>query len=616
VAHNSPWLTTVAASTHYNFENTIVLGNGKRFRGASVSRTALPQTKLVRSADVGVAGADATEVARCFSGGNLDPAKVEGKIVVCERGTNDRVDKSLAVKQAGGVGMILANVAPGSLDADFHSVPTIHVSDTDSPKIFNYLENKGKQATAAFKLGDVTGLKPTPVPQVAGFSSRGPALANGSDLIKPDIAAPGQSVLAAVAPPSNSNRKYDLYSGTSMASPHIAGLAAFMMGVQKNWTPMMVKSAMMTSAKSLKNADNGTDKDAFGQGAGLVRPKKMFDPGLFVTSNAHDWERFYQGQGLDFGVEPMAAKDLNGPSMAQGQVTSQTSFTREFVSTRAGTWKVSVKVPGFSAVTKKKLVANRKGDRESLTVRFARTTAPLGQFTSGFLVLDGPTRVRLPITLRPVSVAAPAEVSGEGVTGSTAVDVRAGFTGNLDVAVTGLNKAVSRSETATGVVTTDEDEVYECVEVAEGSKAARFDLDAINDGPGADMDLYVYLAGDDACALDNLVAFVGQSATGSADERVTALDLEAGHYLVVVDPFTTANGEDHIDWRLDFYDVNPATQVGGLAADPNPVPVVNNQETSFDATWSGLDADSRYLGMFDYDGALSPTFLTVDTATP
>jgi hypothetical protein len=60
--------------------------------------------------------------------------------------------------------------------------------------------------------------------------------------------------------------------------------------------------------------------------------------------------------------------------------------------------------------------------------------------------------------------------------------------------------------------------------------------------------------------------------------------------------------------------------VGDLAADPNPLPVVDNRPTSYDAVWSGLTAGSRYLGLFEYDGSLAPTFLTVDTgagpATP
>ena len=93
-------------------------------------------------------------------------------------------------------------------------------------------------ATASIEIGDQTGGTTTPLPQIAGFSSRGPALANDSDVLKPDITAPGVSVLAAVAPPSNSGRSFDLYSGTSMASPHIAGLAAFMLGEHPGWSPM------------------------------------------------------------------------------------------------------------------------------------------------------------------------------------------------------------------------------------------------------------------------------------------------------------------------------------------------------------------------------------------
>ena len=61
---------------------------------------------------------------------------------------------------------------------------------------------------------------------MAAFSSRGPALAGGGDLLKPDIMAPGVDILAGVSPDGHNGRLYDFISGTSMSSPHIAGIAA------------------------------------------------------------------------------------------------------------------------------------------------------------------------------------------------------------------------------------------------------------------------------------------------------------------------------------------------------------------------------------------------------
>jgi hypothetical protein len=125
------------------------------------------------------------------------------------------------------------------------------------------------------------------------------------------------------------------------------------------------------------------------------------------------------------------------------------------------------------------------------------------------------------------------------------------------------------------------------------------------------MDLFVYSAEDAACEV--LTDVVGQSATGSADEQVTLEEPAAGYYLVEVDPFSAAPGEPTLAWRLDFYDVNPAATAGGFQAVPNPVPVVENQRTSFQARWSGLEPNARYLGVLGYDGALAPTVVAVDT---
>ncbi|MCW2794679.1 S8 family serine peptidase [Nocardioides sp.] len=601
VAHNSPWLTTVAATTHHNFDNTLVLGNGRKIVGASVANKPLSSKKLVDAGESVVTGGDADDAALCGPD-TLDPTKVSGTIVVCLRGVYDRVAKSAEVKRAGGAGMVLVNPTPNSLDADFHAVPTIHISDTDGATVFHYLAAKGAAATASFVVGNITN-RVTPLPQVAGFSSRGPAVANDADILKPDIGAPGVSVLAAVAPPTNSGRHFDLYSGTSMAAPHITGLAAFMLGVHPTWTPQRIQSSMMTTAKRVKGAGGHLSRDLFAEGAGNVNPKRFFDPGLLVMSTPRQWLGFITDQGLNTGVPALAAKDINLPSMAQGQVTSSTTFTRQVVSTMTGTWKVSIDLPGFASTPSvTKVVSKRPGDIQDITFDFTRTTAPLGQFSKGYVTLTGPTTVKLPVALRPVSVKAPASVEGTGVSGSINVPITAGFTGDLPIDVTGLAKAVSTSDS---VATNGAD--LHCVTVTDGTKLARFDVDAADNS--ADLDMYVYASG--SCDPADAFALAGQSATGSADESVTLNSPDPGTYLVEVDGFAAGTAGSPMAYRFDFYDVDASATLGNLTATPNPVPVVNQEETSFDVSWTGLDPAGHYLGILEYEGALAPTMVFV-----
>ncbi len=244
VAHPGPWLTTVAAGTHNrNGTGSVTLGNGVTYSGASIA-TAVGPAPLIDSTDAGLPGADATQVALCYSsadGGNvLDPAKVAGKIVVCDRGVTARVNKSLAVMEAGGVGMVLANPSANSLNADFHFVPTVHIQNTDRAAVKAYAATAGATAT----INAATIVYTEPAPFTASFSSRGPLQAGGGDLLKPDLIAPGQDILAAVAPPGNGGLSFNLYSGTSMSSPHVAGLAALFKEKYPNWSPMAIKSAL------------------------------------------------------------------------------------------------------------------------------------------------------------------------------------------------------------------------------------------------------------------------------------------------------------------------------------------------------------------------------------
>jgi len=602
--HPAPWLTTVAASTHVSYENTIVLGNHKKLVGASISTKPVKKTRLVDAAKAPAAGSAPGDSDLCGPK-SLNRAKVKGKIVICQRGTYDRVEKSTEVKRAGGVAMILVNPSENSLDADFHVIPTIHISDTQGVKLFKYVDEKGAKATASFELGNQTKHQ-TPLPQVAGFSARGPVLVSEGDLLKPDISAPGVSVLAAVSPPSNSKRKYDLYSGTSMAAPHISGLAAFIQSVHPSWTPMEIKSAMMTTAVPTKTEKGKPSREALAQGAGQVTPRRFFDPGLFVTSDATQWRGFLTQQGIDTGVPALQPKQVNLPSMADGSVTAQTTFRRTFRATRSGVWSIDADVPGFKVKTSPaKVRSDRRGDLVDVKFTFIRKDAKLNRYAQGAVTLSGPTSVRLPVALKPVSVAAPAAVSGTGVSGSAKVTLTAGFTGSLDVTARGLAK----SNTVTSSVAPAAED-YQCVTVTPGTSLAKFQVD-VQDNT-ADLDLVVLAS--ESCNPEDAFALAGQSGTASGDEAVTLRNPPAGVYLAEVSGFSAGEAGSPMTYGFDFWDLDASATAGALQLTPDPVPVRSNSKTSVTVAWSGLAPASKYLGYLSY--ANSPDISLVDVTTP
>src|SRR5262249_241558 len=137
----------------------------------------------------------------------------------------------------------------------------------------------------------------TPAPFTASFSSRGPAKAAQANILKPDIMAPGVDIIAAVAPPGNSGASFASFQGTSMSSPHIAGIAALFKQRYPNWSPMAIKSAPMTTAGDILDGPNTNPLVIFRQGAGFVRPVNALDPGLVFDSGYIDWLGFQCGTG-------------------------------------------------------------------------------------------------------------------------------------------------------------------------------------------------------------------------------------------------------------------------------------------------------------------------------
>jgi subtilisin family serine protease len=610
VAHNTPWQTTVAAGTHDRYyAGTVTLGDGNTYNGASIDSRGAGPADLVYAGDAGDA---------LCAIGSLDPAVVAGKIVVCDRGIYARVDKSYAVMEAGGIGMVLANVVPSSINADLHYVPSVHVDEVAGAAIRAYAQTAGATATLT---GGI--FQQAEAPEVAAFSSRGPALAGAGDLLKPDIMAPGVDVLAAVAPPGNNGRNFDFYSGTSMSSPHIAGLAALIIQAHPDWSPMMIKSALMTTASTTTNLGNDIPGGYFDYGAGQVVPNSAYDPGLVYDAGWNDWLAFLcntstaVGAGtcnalasLGYSLDP---SDLNYPSISIGALPGSQTVVRTVTNVGpAGTYNVSVDAPaGIDVTVDPASLTLGKGESASYTVTFTGNASVVANaWTFGSLTWsDGSHNVTSPITLYPVAIAAPAEVHGAGTDGSLDFDVTFGYTGDYTAAPHGLVAALmtegnvpddpTDSFTPFGPGTT-----LHFITVPAGSAYARFSLfDDYTDGQD-DLDLYVYYPSG---------AYAGGSGSGTSAEQVDVVFPPAGDYYVFVH-----------GWGTDGPDANYTLFSWSFSATPGSsnMTVTAPESATLGATepitvdWAGLAADTKYLGAVshsDASGVLDLTLIAVAT---
>lgn len=183
----APWITTVGAGTlDRAFPAYVSLGNGMNYSGVSLYKGVSLPTKMLPFVYAGNAS-NSTTGNLCMTD-TLIPEKVSGKIVLCDRGVNARVQKGVVVKAAGGAGMILANTAANGeeLVADAHLLPATAVGQTSGDKIKSYLFSDANPTATILFEGTKVGIEPSPV--VAAFSSRGPNSITPA-VLKPDVIA-------------------------------------------------------------------------------------------------------------------------------------------------------------------------------------------------------------------------------------------------------------------------------------------------------------------------------------------------------------------------------------------------------------------------------------------
>ena len=651
VAHISPWHTTVAASTHNReLQARVTLGDARQFSGASMNPAPLPAAPLVDAASVALPGADPERVRLCYSGrfdggaAVLDPARVAGKVVICDRGVNDRVDKSRAVLDAGGVGMIQVDNG-GGLVADVHSVPSVHVTQDDGRLIRAYAATVAGASAAIGRFS--VGTSSVPAPKVADFSSRGPNR-HDVDVLKPDLTAPGVDIIAGTSPALTEAQRADLVNGalapghafeslngTSMSAPHVTGLSALLRQKYPAWSPSMIKSALMTSASD--TVDDGLEGDIrgqlpFAQGAGHVDPGAALDPGLVYAISELDYRKYLCGAGVsaECGAGQIAGHDLNLPSIAVGNVLGTVTVKRAVtnVGARAATYTASTRMQGFDVAVAPASLRLAPGETGSFTVTLSRNGAPEAAWQYGQLTWsDGVHRVRSPIVARSGRpLIAPVFLSSNRPSGVKPMSISTGFAGKMSSTVGGL-KEIERTQytlapAAPGSVDSIPLMVGACLANAVGTR-----LQTVSFGAGTMAALFELFDRDtsgqggddfDLVLIDAAGAAVASSASFGSDEAIALAAPPAGTYRLCTIAYSTAGGQPST-YGLHAVTVNTSDKGGNLRA-AVPATVYAGGKATVPVSWSGLPNGKRFLGavrLLDNHGAIgATTVVQVETNAP
>ncbi|XP_057483565.1 subtilisin-like protease SBT1.5 [Actinidia eriantha] len=446
VANVAPWVTTVGASTiDRKFPADLLLADGTVITGVSLysgkpllKKTYLPLIYAGNASSGNQIIGFPFGATTCLPG-SLDKKLVRGKIVVCDRGGSPRAAKGLAVKEAGGVGVIVENVdgEGEGLSADPHLIPGLAITESGGNKLRTYIKSsKNPRATMVFR-GTQVGVRPAPV--LATFSSRGPSFVSFY-VLKPDLIAPGVDILAAwpdtVAPSELSSdprrSEFNILSGTSMSCPHVSGLAALLKGAHRDWSPAMIRSALMTTAyihdlsgNPVLDATDYNVSNVWDMGAGHVDPQKAVDPGLVYDLTVNDYLDFLCAsnyteedinrithKSVSCKGKPHKPWDINYPAISVAFDMSSRPSKYNIAVTRTAThvgngsssYSVVVTPPRGAKVTvdPPKMTFTEKGQKKSYVVRIQMQSVPPGKLytESGKLTwTDGKHHVTSPLVV-------------------------------------------------------------------------------------------------------------------------------------------------------------------------------------------------------------------------
>ncbi|XP_031498059.1 subtilisin-like protease SBT3.9 isoform X3 [Nymphaea colorata] len=435
VTNGAPWILTVAASTiDHSFPTAITLGNNRTLIGQSIYLGGEDDrfNDLVFAGDFASNSNISTESLISCDPGSLNSTLATGKVVLCftyAKDPSDQYFKAVAtVSQAGGAGIIFA-MHTTNLFGQRDPIPSVQVDYEIGTEILAYIRATRLPKARISRTRDTIGKVASP--KVAYFSSRGPNSLS-LDVLKPDIAAPGVNILAAWS----DSIPYSFASGTSMACPHVSGVAALLKSLHPHWSPAAIKSAIVTTA-SITNrfgepitAEGGPRKiaDPFDFGGGHVNPNRAANPGLVYDIGVADYVQFLCSLGYSSSAisrlstnapscgSRSSVFNLNLPSITVSNLKNTTTVARTVtnVGPVSSTYRVKVESPSGVRVSVEPQTLNfhEKVKALTFTVTFSPVREIQGDFSFGSLTwMDGKHVVRIPLVSRVVLQGSYADIS-------------------------------------------------------------------------------------------------------------------------------------------------------------------------------------------------------------
>ncbi|CAI5480412.1 unnamed protein product [Closterium sp. Yama58-4] len=449
LSNTAPFYLTVGASTiGREYQANITLGNGVQVTGLGFGSAgnAINLPLVLSSAAVHPLGT--LSLAReCFAS-SLDKSKLSGRMLVCNLKSRDvreaMKDTTTAAVGAAAVLLLSASASsPAPSRIPYTDVPAIHLNAEDSETVRQYL-SKATNPTASLSPPFTT--FSDSAPSVAYFSSTGPPLnpafpvtprlLASNDILKPDIIGPGFQLWAASRGLTLSSEppKFAYLSGTSMATPHLAGIAALIIQKKPKWSPAQITSAIMTTAYTTNRLGNpirrttSSGKKSTGvtveatpwdMGSGHVDPMRVLNPGLTFDVGYKDYVNFLAGRsyfytmmnfpGFVGGIRPVKAFNLNRPSIAISRLSRPVVVRRivKSVADVAATYKAIIRGPsGVKIDVNPMSFTINPGQTQKFSVRFRPKGKPSKVFKFGSLVWRGNQShiVRIVMAIRTVPV--------------------------------------------------------------------------------------------------------------------------------------------------------------------------------------------------------------------